>query len=186
MKKITAALCGILLLPALPALAQSNLTRAQEGRMAVGQCYSACTTDAESAAIDWMELYWDNWHQSSEMTQQEWSLFTTTWFTLGCLTDQSLMVEAYACRQGCLDMERAYGVGSTSAKTAFNHEYNLLQRLLRPSGLWRNTNRDRPAPNTAAFDRACQRYWDVSTAASVHSMPGRNLPDLLKKSSGPD
>lgn len=109
MKTRTAALCSLLLLSTLPAQAQ-NLSRTQEGRMAVGQCYRACTTEGAGAAlaIDWMELFWDNWQESDGMTEQEWSAFLDTWQTIGCTNDQTIMTAAYACRQGCVDVERAF------------------------------------------------------------------------------
>ena len=53
-----------------------TLTKAEEGRVKVGQCYRAClTTAGPAAAIAWLDTYWENWRDSAERTDDEWALF---------------------------------------------------------------------------------------------------------------
>ena len=184
MKPLTAALCGMLLLSALPALAQ-NLSRAQAGREAVGQCYTACMTDQrnDQAIIAWTALFWDNWQHSSEMSAEAWDSFLSWWQRTGCSIDQDTLTIAYVCAQGCRDVERAFGVGAAYGKSEFHHEFNQFAANLKPSGLWRTNNRNRPRSGTQAFNNACQRYWNPDAAASIHTIAGRDLPDLMKRES---
>ena len=157
---------AILALMAAQTAVAQNLTKAQEGRKAVGQCYSACLKVDSAGPVAWIAMYWDNWREAADWTAQEWGGFISMWQATGCTAAQVSVIALYACGQGCIDVERAYGVSSSFARTAFRHELAEATSELRGAGLWNTTNRNAPQAGTVAFQQACTRYFTGSASAA--------------------
>ncbi len=153
-----------------------TLTKAEEGRKEVGNCYRMCMADDGGDnrlwTIAWRDQFWTNWRDSGTWTEDEWSSFLTDWKRSGCANLQAELLEAYGCRYACFDVEQAYGVVSASARSVFLRSYNSLVADLQASGLWVTNDRDYPRPGTDAFNTACEYAYDSSTAS------GRAAPRL--------
>ena len=146
-----------------------TLTKAEEGRKEVGNCYRMCMADDGGGRrlwnIAWLDQFWANWRDSVTWTDEEWTSFLTDWKQTGCANVQAELLEAYGCRYACYDVEQAYGVTSSSARSVFLRAYRSLVADLQASGLWVTNDRDYPRPGTDAFNAACEIAYD-STAAS--------------------
>lgn len=154
---------------ALPLFASAQtLNRAQEGRMAVGQCYSACidrahrnSLDAASFASDLIDLV--NYEletldvpASSQIETIEGHLH------LICALAQEHISGMEGCQQGCMDVETAYGVRTSTARTRFVALLNSERKDLADAGLWVNYRR---SPTSGrSFEAACTRYMESSSA----------------------
>ena len=173
--KRTIVVCMLAVLVTQSLTAQT-LSRSQEGQMMVGKCYSDCLQSGDSTGpIAWLAMYWDNWRDSDLWTDREWDDFVALWRNTGCAASQQEVIVLYACGQGCIDVERAYGVTSSFARTAFKHELADGTRALRSSGLWNTNNRNAPTAGTAAFSRACTAFFgaaSTSSDSSDHSVLG--------------
>ena len=177
--RILAVVVGLSL--AFAANAQT-LTKAEEGRKEVGKCYRSCMADdgggGRLSAIAWLDQYWANWRDSGKWTDEQWTSFLTEWKRIGCIIAQGELLEAYGCRYACFDVEQAYGVTSSSARSVFLRAYNSSIAQLKQSGLWVTNDRDYPRPGTDAFNTACENYFDPSGAsegADAHLDVAREL-----------
>ena len=141
-----------------------TLTKDEEGRKEVGNCYRMCITDAggdgDSWTIAWQDQFWANWRDSATWTDEEWTSFLTDWKQTGCAKIQAELLEAYGCRYACFDVEQAYGVTSSAARRVFLRSYKDLMEDLQASGLWVTNDRDYPRPGTGAFNTACENAYD--------------------------
>lgn len=146
-----------------------TLTKAEEGRKEVGECYRLCMADdaggGRLVTIAWLDQYWANWRDSGTWTDEQWTSFLTEWKRLGCAIIQDGLVETYGCRYACYDVEQAYGVSTASARSVFLRAYNNLTAELKESGLWVTNDRDYPRSGTAAFNTACDSVFDSSNAS---------------------
>lgn len=146
-----------------------TLTKAEEGRKEVGNCYRICLADGggdgDSWTIAWQDQFWANWRDSATWTDEEWTSFLTDWKQTGCARIQAELLEAYGCRYACHDVEQAYGVTSSSARSVFLRSYNSLVADLQANGLWVTNDRDYPRPGTDAFNTACEYAYDSSNAS---------------------
>ena len=146
-----------------------TLTKAEEGRKEVGNCYRMCIADDGGGRrlwnIAWLDQYWANWRASAAWTDEEWTGFLTDWKQTGCANFQAELLEAYGCRYACFDVEQAYGVTSSSARNVFLRSYNSLVADLQASGLWVTNDRDYPRPGTHAFATACENAYDSANAS---------------------
>ena len=146
-----------------------TLTKAEEGRKEVGNCYRMCMADdagdADAWTIAWQDQFWANWRDSATWTDEEWTGFLNDWKQTGCAKIQAELLQAYGCRYACFDVEQAYGVASSSARSVFLRAYNGLVADLQTSGLWVTNDRDYPRPGTDTFTRACENAYDSSNAA---------------------
>ena len=132
------------------------------GRGELGQCYSDCGTELTARIADVTlrlhDQYWETWHLSGGMTQEEWDNFLSSWNRLGCFLEQDVAMTALICRNGCADLERTLGTTTASARSIFIYEYSIRISELRSSGLWPTNYRQRPLLGSAAFDTACSSY----------------------------
>ncbi len=170
---------------ATPVSAQ-ELSRDQAGRVALGQCFNDCATEAGKIEVDlvdhWMDLYWDNWRESDSWTSAEWERFYDQWLELGCFYSQESTFSRFSCRQGCADIERAFGTSASSGRNVFVHELNVSIRQLRDAGLWTSNWRDRPRFGTGEFSDACATLLESSPPVELPLLPnspretGEGLP----------
>ena len=146
-----------------------TLTKAEEGRKEVGNCYRMCMADdggdGDSWTIAWQDQFWANWRDSATWTDEEWTGFLTDWKQTGCARIQAELLEAYGCRHACYDVERAYHFTSSAARRVFLRSYKDLMDDLQASGLWVTNDRDYPRPGTGAFNTACENAYDSSNAS---------------------
>ena len=185
----TLLIAAVAVVAAHPVLAQ-DLTKAQEARMALGQCYSACfnniNTLAFTAAEATIDLYWAMWRDSASMTQQQWREFVAYHNSLECVAAQTLMSSSESCYRGCIDVQQAFGSTSSSARSAYLYEYRQNRDELRKAGLWRSYN-NYPKPGTSQFQTACDRYQDNLTSGSGNSPVVQTVPlDQKVKQPAPD
>ncbi len=165
-----------------PAAAQ-NLTKGQEGRLAVGQCYATCIDRAQTTAlalfaqVDRMTdlLISDEYHELTTQSQDDLIRLEET---NTCLLAQSHVSGMDGCYAGCLDVEQAYGVSRSSARSRFRESMFAERAALQRVGLWINY-RETPTAG-ARFDAACDRYWadTQSSAEAIVSRVGA-IPALL-------
>ncbi len=141
-----------------------TLTKAEEGRKEVGNCYRMCMAEDGGGRrlwnIAWRDQFWTNWRDSVTWTDEEWTSFLTDWKQTGCANVQAELFEAYSCRYACYDVEQAYGVTTSSARSVFLRSYRSLVADLQASGLWVANDRDYPRPGTDAFNAACENAYD--------------------------
>lgn len=146
---------GVLMLVCLtlPAAGQ-NLTRAQEGRVAVAKCYGSCLDGGGQIAAARFVL---------DGLDGEWPY--GDFLVAACVMLQAGAQSADACRATCLDIEAAYGYRSGHVRARFNRLYQDAIREVRASGLWKGWN-NYPRAGTAAFDRACVRHFQAAASAA--------------------
>lgn len=125
LKTILGSLLACIAVSAFPQV----LTKAQEGRREVGQCYSACTdryadkgSAAASAFADWIAYIFSDQYASLTTEEQEaaYNAFETTFCGLYWFSLQDMR----ACRDGCIDVENAYGFRTGRARARFNRLFN--------------------------------------------------------------
>ena len=138
----------------------TNLTKSQEGRLVVGQCYSKCAErvfNADKLGFDWLLAL-----ASGDIDSTDGLDVLTSAVCTGLV---ATMREADACHAGCIDAEAAYGVRTSFARNRFTYRRSKLERELRSAGLWQ-THRDYAEGD--AFDDACDRFWleNLSTAGT--------------------
>ena len=153
-----------------------NLGRAEEGRLVVGQCYATCMDKALQSAATTQEkstrltelLISDDFFQLTDDSQDE---FIRLYRLDVCLLAQNHVRGIDACYAGCVDAERAYGVGGTNARSRF---YRLLRddrRALQDAGLWTDY-RTFPVFGSYEFEDACERlYEDGAVVAESQVSP---------------
>ena len=158
MKRLTvAALVAAL---AVQATAQ-QLTRAQAGREAVGNCYSNCMR----AAIE----------NEANLTRQSNHLVDTRYNIglppesaqrfeelLWCVAANSHGTLIDTCNAGCMDLETVYGVRASNARQRFKTYLSAELAALREYGLWGSSYRD-----TVDVESACLRIFERTATAAV-------------------
>lgn len=161
--------CVLFMAFAFAAEAQ-NLSKEEEGRKEVGACYvsgSGNIYEAAQALTALQDLFWANWRDSTTWTDEEWKSFLTEWQRTVCGLVQLEVLVAYARRYACFDVEQAYGVTNSSARSVFLRAYNRSIAALKPSGLWVSNDRDFPQPGTDAFNTACNSYFNPTSDAAA-------------------
>ena len=120
LKTILGALFACVAVSASPQV----LTKAQEGRMEVGQCYSACmaryantSAVANRRFIDWWVFTSSDEFAGLAVDVQEdaFVAFENTY----CRQYWLVLQDLRTCRDGCLDIEAAYGQRTSRARTRF-------------------------------------------------------------------
>lgn len=170
-RMLTAATLAALL--CTPSWAQ-NLTKAEEGRALLGQCYSACTLQAEAGTAREIALVaqlWESWRDANNYgwSQETFDAFLDGWKGAACQVTQNSVIAASACREGCVDIERVYGTSTSLARSTFNYTFNEFIDELKQSGLWLTNVRDAPKQGTAAFEEACDRFLSSESESTSTS-----------------
>ena len=153
-----------------------NLTKRQEGRVAVGQCYATCmdrsqhTALALYARVDRLSdlLISDEYFALTDASQDDVVRLEETTI---CALAQDHVRGMDACHVGCVDVEFAYGVSASHARTRFLHVLNAERGALQDVGLW-NGHAHSPASG-ARFNAACDRYWENGDGAQTRSPASR-------------
>ena len=165
MKRIIILLAAALV--ATGAYAQ-NLTKAQEGRVAVANCYGSCgagpaTVFANGVALKYLDFQLGGigvgeYAELENLTASAIATLTEAYENAACLAIQESAREIDRCRARCVDLERAYDVTSAFARTRFLEEYSNDKLRQDTNGLWVDY-RNSPDPGTQAFDTACRSYF---------------------------
>lgn len=153
-----------------------NLTKAEEGRVAISQCYAGCMETAAreaaryGAAVERLIELRFRIGGFRTLSIANRNRLETSQENAVCLTLQNAIRLIDACRAGCVDLEAVYGVSSSHARNRFRHELNndkldKLQRAAR--GLWIDyqNSPDSDDPNSEEFDAACRAFFSPSTAS---------------------
>ena len=178
----TAVLCWATALGTVTANAQ-NLDKADEGRVAVGQCYATCMDKALQSASTTQEkstrltelMISDDFFQLTDDSQDE---FIRLYRLDVCLLAQNHVRGVDACYAGCVDVERAYGVGGTNARSRF---YRLLRddrQALQDVRLWQDY-RTFPVFGSGEFEDACERLYDNAAVVAQSQVSPAHAPSSL-------
>ena len=154
-----------------------NLGKGEEGRAAVGQCYAACMDKAFQSASTTQEkstrltelMISDDFFLLTNDSQDE---FIRLYRLDVCLLAQNHVRGIDACYAGCVDVERAYGVGSTNARSRFHRLLRDDRQALQDVGLWRDY-RTFPVFGSGEFEDACDRLYDnAAVVTDAQASPG--------------
>ena len=155
-----AILAVTLMMASAPALAQ-NLTKAEEGKVQVAQCYSACMEhyrDLGIAEFEWWDRFWrllisEDFNLQTPEDAQD--LFDLKQLEL-CVVQQGITRTLDACQGGCRDLEAVYGAQTSLAK----NRYTRIIRDTRANseGLWKEWHNS-PSADSAEFARQCDLWW---------------------------
>ena len=169
MKHILCVTAALLL--SSPAAAQ--LTTAQEGNLALGQCYSRCVGIAE----DWYKEWNDYFHWLDDYLVQAVQVYTQEYLEdfldiedlFLCDDVQTEIQVLEACNVQCINVNEVYPDSTSSVKSRFLTGYNAAVAEAAASGLW-TSYADTPAFGTDAFETACQTFWYGDETASQSSI----------------
>ena len=163
-----------------------NLSKTAEGRIAVGQCYATCMDKAFKSAATTQEnstrltelMISDDFFQLTDQSQDD---FIALYRLDVCLLAQNHVRGVDACYAGCVDIERAYDVGGTNARSRF---YRLLRddrQALQDAGLWHDY-RTFPVFGSYEFEDACNRlYEDGAVIAEAQVSPAHAPSSLVNR-----
>ncbi len=169
------------------AVQAQSLTKQQEARAELGQCYARCYARGEesSQALSLLDILYKSLRDSDTWTQQAWEAFAQLMRETTCALVLEKAQMLHACQSGCYDMEQAYGSKNSTARTVFMHEFNKMANELAEAGLWRRDNwRNPPELGTAAFTNACNRHIDSSSTSSSRWIEGFRLKAALLRERG--
>ena len=184
-RQLFRAVCWAAVFGAATTSAQ-NLDKTEEGRVAVGQCYAACMEKAFQSASTTQEkstrltelMISDDFFQLTDDSQDE---FIRLYRLDVCLLAQNHVRGVDACYASCVDVERAYGVGGTNARSRF---YRLLRddrQALQDVGLWQDY-RTFPVFGSAEFEDACERlYENGAVVAEAQASPAHAPSSLVNR-----
>lgn len=153
-----------------------NLTKSQAGRVAVGQCYATCMDRSQRTAL---ALYARVDRLSDLLISDEYFALTDASQdavvqveeTAICALAQDHVRGMDACQVGCVDVEFAYGVSNSHARTRFLHVLNAERGALQEVRLW-NGHAHSPASGPR-FDAACDQYWESGDGGQAGSPASR-------------
>lgn len=140
-----------------------DLTKAETGKVAVGQCYSACLADAHDAsgplqlAVDDAYVYLAEIDAGFTSNIEEEALAAKVGRICARAQHQYRLMEG--CHYGCADLESVYGRQNTSIKTRYIWLLRAVRKPLEDAGLWEGYSKS-PAVNTAEFGTACEALWE--------------------------
>ena len=174
------ALCA-LSISATSATAQT-LTKAQEGRAAVGQCYASCMARAQTTAQALYQradrltdlLISDEYHALTEDSQ---NALVRLEEDAVCALAQDHVRALDGCFAGCLDVETAYDFRRSHSRLRFRQVYIAERDALRDVGLWDDYQNS--ATSGSAFNAGCDRYWDGGQTGLAATSRIAALPALV-------
>ena len=162
-------------------VAAQNLTTSQEGRAAIGQCYAACMDRSQTTALALYKradrlsdlLISDEYHELTERSQDELVRLEEDAI---CALAQDHVRALDGCYTGCLDVEVAYGVNQSHARSRFHQLYVAERETLRAVGLW--TNYQNSPTSGSSFSAGCDNYWasgqsGVAAVSRIAALPAR-------------
>ena len=163
-----------------------NLDKTEEGRVAAGQCYATCMDKALRSAATTQEkstrltelMISDDFFQLTDASQDE---FIRLYRLDVCLLAQNHVRGVDACYAGCVDVERAYGVGGTNARSRFFELLHDDWQALRDVGLWQDY-RTFPVFGSVEFEAACERlYENAAVVAQSQASPAHAPSSLVNR-----
>ena len=177
-----AVVCWAAALTAATAGAQ-NLDKTEEGRLAVGQCYATCmdkafkstaTTQEKSTRLTELMIS-DDFFQLTDQSQDD---FIALYRLDVCLLAQNHVRGVDACYAGCVDVERAYGVSGTNARSRFFQLLRDDRQALQDVGLWQDY-RTFPVFGSGEFEDACERLYDNGAVVAQSQISPTHAPSSL-------
>ncbi|MCY3623254.1 MAG: hypothetical protein OXH68_16290 [Gammaproteobacteria bacterium] len=177
--------CALAVVAAVTADAQ-NLSRTGEGQVVVGQCYAACMDKAFKSAATTQEkstrltelMISDDFFQLTDESQDD---FIALYRLDVCLLAQNHVRGIDACHAGCIDMELAYGVSRSNARSRFSGLLRDDRKALQDAGLWQDY-RTFPVFGSYAFEDACERlYENGAVVAEAQASPAHAPSSLVNR-----
>ena len=147
-----------------------ELTKNEEGNVALGQCYSGCMDiyqghyEAYNAKLRWIEDWFAAAVQALSQDYIEGYLDHDDYLECDDLRMEIRTMEA--CNVQCINVNEAYPNSSSSVKARFLTVYNAWKGDAVSAGLW-TSYADSPAFGSDAFDTACDLYWYGPEGASA-------------------
>ncbi|MYA15292.1 MAG: hypothetical protein F4089_11670 [Gammaproteobacteria bacterium] len=178
-------ICALAVFAAATTGAQ-NLSTAREGRVVVGQCYAACMDKAFKSAATTHEkstrltelMISDDFFQLTDQSQDD---FIALYRLDVCLLAQNHIRGVDACYAGCVDVDQAYGLPGSNARSRF---YQLLREERQPfqdAGLWQDY-RTFPVFGSYDFEDACERlYENGAVVAEAQASPAHAPSSLVNR-----
>ena len=169
------------------AVQAENLTKGQEGRVAIAQCYATCVDRSQRTALALYErvdrlsdlLISDEYFALTAASRKDVVALEETAI---CALAQDHVRGMDACHVGCVDVEMAYGGSPSYARGRFLHTLNAERDALRDVGLW---NGHATSPSSGpGFDNACDRYWGGANSGTAAQGRIGALPRLMAKPQG--
>ena len=157
-----------------------NLTKAEEGRAALGACYGTCLRDGLQAGKNMVLERADRLFELLVKNPSDVILLSPELLESGLQYEQRAFCTVFAgtynyldeCQAGCVDIEMAYGVNTSSARNKFHAAKRSVRGDLQSAGFWDDTG-NRPLSGDA-LTTACDTFWE-SEAASSLNLPPRPL-----------
>ena len=181
MNLLKTAIVGGIVVCAAPVLAQ-NLTKGEVGGKAVGQCYTTCT----ERALDRSDETFDYWDRSAAWLSSD-DFFNANNSTVSGLLDNSArhfcrklindLVDMTTCALRCRDVESAYRVISSQARSNFLERIDYRRDRLIRWRLWEGDS----FVSGEAFDNACYALTgrrSGTTAAEAKTRTAQPLYEL--------
>ena len=183
-KHIASVLLGVLLTASTSA---EELTRQEQGRVAVSQCYAACT-----------DGWYESWVEATDKVESVVDIIVSDGFSYLSYSDQVEIVIAArnlicleinvfvrridACRAGCIDVQQSYGeVPRSYIRNRFSRMYTKARDNAQRLGLWNDWNRDVnvEAACERAYEQLSSEYEYRSGATSKGDATSGNIESLL-------
>ena len=141
-----------------------NLTKGEEGRAAIGMCYSICFQRDNEAATELTKqvrritdfIVSDNYAGSD---YDAWNDAARAEYVLLCALMTRQYWVAKGCHYGCDDLEKAYGTTSSTARGKFHSRIRGLRGYLKERGLW---NEESGTPDGEGLQATCEAQWDAA------------------------
>lgn len=177
--------CAIAAFTGVAAAAQ-NLSKTGEGQAVVGQCYAACMDKAFNSAATTQQkstrltelMISDDFFQLTDQSQDD---FIALYRLDVCLLAQNHIRGVDACYAGCVDVDQAYGLPGSNARSRF---YQLLREERQPfqdAGLWQDY-RTFPVFGSYDFEDACERlYENGAVVAEAQASPAHAPSSLVNR-----
>ena len=128
-----------------------ELTKDEQGLVAISQCYSTCMDRA-------MPIVWALEEDEDRYRTNPETISRQQYTESSCENLQYAIHSMDTCQAGCRDLETVYGTIKSYARSRYFFIFNDLRTKLAASGLWTNY-RDFPELGTTAFEIACDRVY---------------------------
>ena len=135
---------------------------------------SAATTQEKSTRLTELMIS-DDFFQLTDQSQDE---FIALYRLDVCLLAQNHVRGVDACYAGCVDVERAYGVGGTNARSRFFQLLRDDRQALRDVALWQDY-RTFPVFGSDEFEYACERLYDNGAVVAQSLVSPAHAPSSL-------
>ena len=159
------------------------LSKSEEARRAVGQCYSACMARIGRGSLEAVTpalvasppgmgpiggIFGPDFEDANEddddtggddYDDESWPGFLAFSNSALCGESQNQIRLMDGCDAGCMDVEAAYPATESEARKRFKHLFAEARKPLEAAGLWIDYDTS-PAQGTPAFEQACDRFME--------------------------